>query len=77
MNFALMENLYVTVLCILNRIPIFVVGKPGSSKTLTMQVIGGNLQGKQSPNSFWRNFPAVYTFQYQCSPLSTAGDTSI
>jgi len=40
MNHALMENLYVSTVCILNRIPIFVVGKPGSSKTLTMQVVG-------------------------------------
>ena len=47
MNFALMENLYATVICILNKIPIFVVGKPGSSKTLTMQVLGGNLQGNR------------------------------
>ena len=70
MNQALMENLFVTIICILNRIPIFVVGKPGSSKTLTMQVIASNLQGKQSPIAFWRKFPAVYIFQYQCSPMS-------
>ena len=38
MNAALMENLFVTTICIFNRLPIFVVGKPGSSKTLTMQV---------------------------------------
>ena len=38
MNEALMENLFVCIVCVLNRIPVFVVGKPGSSKTLTMQV---------------------------------------
>lgn len=32
MNQALMENLFVIIVCILNRIPCFVVGKPGSSK---------------------------------------------
>lgn len=48
MNDALMENLFVTIICILNKIPVFVVGKPGSSKTLTMQVIASNLQGKRS-----------------------------
>jgi E3 ubiquitin-protein ligase RNF213 len=37
MNQALMENLFVTIVCILNKVPCFVVGKPGSSKTLTMQ----------------------------------------
>ena len=38
MNDALTENVFVLVICILNRIPIFVVGKPGSSKTLAIQV---------------------------------------
>jgi E3 ubiquitin-protein ligase RNF213 len=70
MNDALMENLFVTIICILTRIPVFVVGKPGSSKTLTMQVIWANLQGNQSPNPFWRKYPAVHIFSYQCSPMS-------
>lgn len=72
MNAALMENLYVTLVCICNKVPVFVVGKPGSSKTLTMQVLASNLQGPQSPSEFWRKFPALYIFSYQCSPLSTA-----
>ena len=76
--------------CILNLIPVFVVGKPGSSKTLTLQVspalallsmnyivlalqvIASNLQGKQSQQPFWHQYPSVYIFAYQCSPLSTA-----
>ena len=72
MNEALMENLFVCIVCVLNRIPVFVVGKPGSSKTLTMQVIASNLVGKLSPSAFWRRFPSVYIVQYQCSPMSTA-----
>ena len=72
MNASLSENLFVTTVCILNKIPCFVVGKPGSSKTLTMQVIQSNLQGRQSQQKFWRRFPAINMFQYQCSPLSTA-----
>ena len=70
MNQALRENLFVVIICILTKTPIFVVGKPGSSKTLTMQVIASNLQGKQSQCKFWRKYPAVYIFPYQCSPMS-------
>lgn len=70
LNTALKENLFITVICILNQIPVFLVGKPGSSKTLTMQIISSNLQGAQSDSAFWRRFPAVYVFQYQCSPMS-------
>ena len=38
---ALTENIYVIVVCILNKIPVFVVGKPGTSKTLALQVYHG------------------------------------
>ena len=72
MNQALQENLYVTMICIFNKIPVFVVGKPGSSKTLTLQVLANNLKGEQSTDEYWKRFPALYTFPYQCSPLSTA-----
>jgi hypothetical protein len=72
LNQALTENLFVTIICILNVIPIFIVGKPGTSKTLAIQIIASNLQGKQSIKPLWRKFPAVYLFQYQCSPLSTS-----
>ena len=38
LNEALMENVYVVVVSILNLLPVFVIGKPGSSKTLAMTV---------------------------------------
>lgn len=72
MNDALSENLFVTIVAMLNKLPCMIVGKPGSSKTLALQVILSNLQGDQSPNPFWQKFPAVTLFQFQCSPLSTA-----
>jgi hypothetical protein len=51
---------------------VFLVGKPGSSKTLTLQIIANNLNGEQSQNKFWRRFPSIHIIQFQCSPLSTA-----
>jgi E3 ubiquitin-protein ligase RNF213 len=39
MNGALLENVFVLMICILNRIPVFLVGKPGSSKSLSMKLI--------------------------------------
>lgn len=38
-NQALRENIFVTLTCILLKIPLFVVGKPGSGKTLSLQLI--------------------------------------
>ncbi|CAK9021977.1 unnamed protein product [Durusdinium trenchii] len=72
MNEALSENVFVGLLCIMNRIPLFIVGKPGTSKTLCMQVLLSNLQGKQSKSKVLQSLPALRIMQYQCSPLSTA-----
>ncbi|CAE8647524.1 unnamed protein product [Polarella glacialis] len=72
MNEALAENVFVGLLCIMNRIPLFIVGKPGTSKTLCVQVLLSNLQGNQSKSKVLRGLPAIRVMQFQCSPLSTA-----
>ena len=36
---ALKENIFMMVVCIMNMVPLIVVGKPGSSKTLAMMLI--------------------------------------
>lgn len=40
-NKAILENVFVTLVCMLNHIPVFVIGKPGSGKTLALQLIYG------------------------------------
>lgn len=72
LNEALLENLFMILISILNHIPIFVIGKPGSSKSLAMNLIQQNLNGDASDNEFLRSLPAVEVFSYQCSPLSTS-----
>ena len=37
LNESLTTNLFVGLVCILNKLPLFIVGKPGTSKTLTLQ----------------------------------------
>jgi len=72
LNEALCENIFMILVCILNMIPIFVVGKPGSSKSLSVELIGSHLNGKMSDIPFFQEYPAVEVFSYQCSPLSTS-----
>lgn len=50
------------LVCILNKIPIFVVGKPGSSKSLAMELLTSNLNGKASESPFFRDLPAIEVF---------------
>jgi hypothetical protein len=57
-NEALCENLFMTLVSILNDIPIFIVGKPGSSKSLAMGLITDNLHGDASHNEFLKSLPA-------------------
>ncbi|CAC5397569.1 RNF213 [Mytilus coruscus] len=47
-NTALQENVFVVLICILNKIPIFLVGKPGCSKSLSIQLIRSNLRSESS-----------------------------
>ena len=66
------ENLFMILVSTLNQIPIFVIGKPGSSKSLAMALASANLNGDASADAFLRALPAVEVFPYQCSPLSTS-----
>jgi MoxR-like ATPase len=47
-NKSLKENIFVMFTCIMNKIPLIIVGKPGSSKTLAMNIVTKSLKGKLS-----------------------------
>jgi len=71
-NTALCENVFVILVCILNRIPVFVVGKPGCSKSLSVQLIKSNLRGKDSSDRYFQTLPNLYVVSYQGSESSTS-----
>ena len=58
-NEALRENVMMMVVCISVRIPLFLIGKPGSSKSLAKTIIGNSMKGIASSNEFLRNFKEV------------------
>ncbi|XP_019856423.1 PREDICTED: uncharacterized protein LOC109584956 [Amphimedon queenslandica] len=47
-NAALRENIFMMFVCIELRVPLFLVGKPGSSKSLAKAIIENSLKGKNS-----------------------------
>ncbi len=71
-NAALRENVFVMLVCILTRIPIFVVGNPGCSKSLSIQLIRSNLRGRDSKDPLFRELPQFFVVSYQCSESSTS-----
>ena len=59
-NAALRENVFMMAICIDLRIPLFLVGKPGSSKSLAKSIVSNSLNGKSSKNELLRSFKEVY-----------------
>ena len=72
-NNALKENVFMMFVCIELKIPLFVIGKPGSSKSLAKSIISNSMQGNRCPDgSILQNFKEIQIMSYQCSQLSTA-----
>jgi hypothetical protein len=70
---GLKENIFMTIVCCCARIPLTVIGPPGSSKTLSVTVVTENAKGKQSRSeSFYRTQKRLVPFHYQCSRRSTS-----
>ncbi|XP_066519298.1 E3 ubiquitin-protein ligase rnf213-alpha-like [Hoplias malabaricus] len=71
-NKALKENVFMMVVCIELRIPLFLVGKPGSSKSLSKTLVADAMQGQAAHSELYRKLKQTHMTSYQCSPHSTA-----
>ena len=58
-NAALRENVFMMVVCIELRIPLFLVGKPGSSKSLAKSIVADSMQGRTSHSRFLKELKQV------------------
>ncbi|KAK3585584.1 hypothetical protein CHS0354_036771 [Potamilus streckersoni] len=70
-NMALKENVFMMVTSIELRIPLFLVGKPGSSKSLAKTIVADAMQGNAAHKDLFKEFKQVQMVSFQCSPLST------
>uniref|UniRef100_A0A0G4GB89 Uncharacterized protein n=1 Tax=Chromera velia CCMP2878 TaxID=1169474 RepID=A0A0G4GB89_9ALVE len=75
-NRSLQENVFVALTCVLNRIPLMMVGRPGESKTLSVQLLHANMRGQDSKSEFFRELPECYpcatSVLPQCYPCATS-----
>jgi hypothetical protein len=71
-NLALLENVFMMIVCIELRIPLFIVGKPGSSKSLAKSIVTNAMQGRNSESKLFQQFKEPYFINFQCSPLTTS-----
>jgi nucleoside-triphosphatase THEP1 len=71
-NKALLENVFTLLVCVINKIPLFICGKPGCSKSLAIQLLVSNLRGPDSTDSFFKKLPRILGIPYQGSESSTS-----
>ena len=71
-NTALKENIFALFNCIMNYIPIFICGKPGCSKTLSLELLRASLNGEESLDNLFKKIPALNVVYFQGTRTSTS-----
>ena len=69
---ALKENLFSLFHCILSKIPIYIIGKPGCSKSLGMEILYDSLKGELSNNDYFKKLPSLFYIYFQGSLNTTS-----
>ena len=72
LNRALRENLFTCFVCIDNNVPLIIVGKPGTGKSLSFQILYNSLKGEYSDSDLFKEKGKLYRYYYQGSETSTA-----
>ena len=74
---ALKENVFAIAVCTMTRTPLIIVGDPGTSKTISFNIVTANLKGKESKIELFRNtrvFKSLDPHFYQCSKRTTSNE---
>ena len=66
-NQLLKENLFLLFLSVVTKIPLIIVGKPGTGKSLSAQLIYNSMRGNYSKSDFFKNYPEIYQIFFQGS----------
>ena len=65
LNRMLKENLFTLFVCLNNREPLIIIGKPGSGKTLSINCIGNSMKGEFSDSEFLQRRKGLLFYRYQ------------
>jgi hypothetical protein len=71
-NRALLENIFTLFVCVNAKVPLFIVGKPGCSKSLSVQLLFKSMKGEISDNILFKTLPKLILHSYQGSLGSTS-----
>ena len=70
-NDSLKQNIFLMFFSIYTHIPLIVVGKPGCSKSLSIQLIIRLMRGEFSKSNFLKNYPSINNTGFQGSETNT------
>ena len=76
-NRALLDNLFTLFVCLNNKIPVFIFGKAGCSKSLSFSLIFEAMKGEYSKNDLFKKYPSLYVTSYQGSLTSSSSEIKI
>ena len=66
-NNIIKENIFLSFVCVVVKIPIIIIGKPGTSKSLSIQLLIQSMKGKYSHNKFFKQYPPIIETYFQGS----------
>ena len=70
-NNSLKENIFLLFSALVTNIPLIIIGKPGSSKSLSAQLIYKEMGGKYSRSEFFKLYPSIIQSYFQGSDSTT------
>ena len=70
LNRIMKQNLFCLFSCILNKVPIFICGVPGCSKSSSFNILESHM--KNEANQYFNDFPIINKISYQGSEISTS-----
>jgi len=73
-NRILKENIFLQFIAITSNIPMIIIGKPGSSKSLSYLQLKNSMRGKYSKSPFFSKYPQLITSYFQGSDSTLPED---
>ena len=70
----LKENVFLLFLAVVTNIPLIIIGKPGTGKSLSAQLISKSMRGKYSKNKFFKKYPRIIQIYFQGSESTQPED---
>ncbi|KAL4499715.1 hypothetical protein ABPG72_017255 [Tetrahymena utriculariae] len=64
-NISFKQNALLFFFCIVNRVPVCLIGPPGCSKSLSLKCLISSMKGKKSKKEFLLQYPALVDIQFQ------------